>query len=245
VLAHASLTLHQRRFANCYWIPASYTSGQTSYPRRHPTCWFSSIRSFTVPTTPCHAAWTSAPLLTRPQSGNARRITEEIRSGYTGLRSVRSRRILGGVGVGFLATLGVEVGIFCPTPDVQLDDFLQDTPETGIPGEMTQFFWNFCRNRASLLCTTISIDFNSLISFPACWRVGFGNFGKVEVGVGYFSSESTTLVLAQHHKTPDLRPRHRYSASSIIRPPINRTGSTGRCIQLFSLKSARFTVEEN
>ena len=42
-------------------------------------------------------------------------------------------------GVGFLTTLGVEVGFFCPTPDVQLDDFLQHTPKTGIPVEMVQF----------------------------------------------------------------------------------------------------------
>ena len=28
------------------------------------------------------------------------------------------------------------------------------------------FFWNFCWNRGLLLCTTISIDFNSQISFP-------------------------------------------------------------------------------
>jgi len=30
------------------------------------------------------------------------------------------------------------------------------------------FFWNFCWNRNFLLCTTISIDFNSEISFPLC-----------------------------------------------------------------------------
>ena len=35
------------------------------------------------------------------------------------LAGFRSRRFLGGVG--FLTTLGVEVGSFCPTPDVQLD----------------------------------------------------------------------------------------------------------------------------
>ena len=34
-----------------------------------------------------------------------------------------SGRFLGGVGVGFLTTLGVGVGFFCPTPDVQLDNF--------------------------------------------------------------------------------------------------------------------------
>ena len=29
---------HQRRLANCDWMPASHTSGQPSNPRRHPTC---------------------------------------------------------------------------------------------------------------------------------------------------------------------------------------------------------------
>ena len=29
--------------------------------------------------------------------------------------------------------------IFCPTPEVQLDDFLQHTPKLGIPVEMVQF----------------------------------------------------------------------------------------------------------
>jgi len=29
---------HQRRLANCDWMPASYTSGQPPNPRRHQTC---------------------------------------------------------------------------------------------------------------------------------------------------------------------------------------------------------------
>ena len=212
---------HQRRLANCYWIPASYTSGHTSYPRRHPTCWVSSIRNCTVPTTPCHGAWTSAPLLTRPPSGNARRITEEMRSGCTGLRSVRSRRFLGGVG--FLTTLGVEVGFFVRLRMSSWMIFYSTLLKREFLLKWYNFFWNFCRNRGFLLCTTISIDFNSQISFPVCWGVGFGNFGKVGVGnfekvevgvgVGYFTSDSATLVLAQHHKTPYLRPRHRYTPS--------------------------------
>ena len=41
---------------------ASYTSGQPSKPRRHPTCWASSQWSHTVSSTPWHGAWTSAPL---------------------------------------------------------------------------------------------------------------------------------------------------------------------------------------
>ena len=54
---------------------------------------------------------------------------------------VRSRRFLGGVGVGFLATLGVGVGHFCPTPtsDVQLYHLLHHTPKLEIPVEMVKF----------------------------------------------------------------------------------------------------------
>ena len=43
-------------------MPASYTSGQPSNPRRHPTCWASSQWSHTASSTPCHGAWTSVPL---------------------------------------------------------------------------------------------------------------------------------------------------------------------------------------
>jgi len=46
---------------------------------------------------------------------------------------------LGGVGVGFLTTLGVGVRYFCPTLDVQLDQFLHYTPKLGIPVKMVQF----------------------------------------------------------------------------------------------------------
>jgi len=48
----------------------------------------------------------------------------------------------------------------------------------------------------------ISIDFNSQISFPSCEGVGVENFRKSEweilerpeSGVGYFTSDSATLV---------------------------------------------------
>jgi len=39
---------HQRHLANRDWMPASYTSGQPSSSRRHPTCWASSQRNHTV-----------------------------------------------------------------------------------------------------------------------------------------------------------------------------------------------------
>jgi len=52
---------------------------------------------------------------------------------------LRSRRFLGGVGVGFLTALGVRVRFFCPTTDVRLDHFVHYTLELGIPVEMVQF----------------------------------------------------------------------------------------------------------
>jgi len=79
---------------------------------------------------------------------------------------MRSRRFL--VGVGFLTTLGVGVGFFCPTPDVQLDHFLHHAPKLRIPVEVVQFLLKLLLNRDFLLCTTISIDFNSQISFSLC-----------------------------------------------------------------------------
>jgi len=54
-----------------------------------------------------------------------------------GVGVAKSRRFLGGVG--FLTTLGVGVGFFCPTPDVRLDHFLHHTPKLGIPFEMVHF----------------------------------------------------------------------------------------------------------
>ena len=53
---------HQRRLVNCDWMPASYTSGQLSYNRRHPSCWALSQWSYTLSSMPCHGAWTPAPL---------------------------------------------------------------------------------------------------------------------------------------------------------------------------------------
>jgi len=70
-------------------------------------------------------------------------------------------------GVGFLTTMGVGVGFFCPTPEVQLDHFLHHSPKLGIRVEMAQFLLNFVETDF-LLCTTISIGFDSQISFPLC-----------------------------------------------------------------------------
>ena len=57
---------HQRRLANCDWMPASYTSRQSSNPRKNPTCWASSQWSHTISRTPCHGVWTPAPLSAHP-----------------------------------------------------------------------------------------------------------------------------------------------------------------------------------
>ena len=61
-LSTALLTYHQRRLANCDWIPASYASGQPPHPRNHPICWASSQWSRTASSTPYHETWTPAPL---------------------------------------------------------------------------------------------------------------------------------------------------------------------------------------
>ena len=45
-------------------------------------------------------------------------------------------------GVGFLTTVGVGVGFFCPTPDVQLDHFYI----TLLNWEFLLKWYNFCRN---------------------------------------------------------------------------------------------------
>jgi len=72
-----------------------------------------------------------------------------------------SPEVLGGVGVGFLRTLGVGVGFFSPTPEVQLNNFIHCTPKLRI---LTRACWNgtiafeIFIETEFLLCTTISID---------------------------------------------------------------------------------------
>ena len=53
--------------------------------------------------------------------------------------ALKSRRFLGGVGVGFPATLGVGIRFFCQTPATQLDHVLHHAPKLEIPAEMVQF----------------------------------------------------------------------------------------------------------
>jgi len=45
-----------------------------------------------------------------------------------------------------------------------------------------------------LLCPTISTDFKAKFHSLYVEQSGVGNFGKVGVGVGYFTSDSATLV---------------------------------------------------
>ena len=85
-----------------------------------------------------------------------------------------NRMFLGGVG--FPRTLGF--GYFCPTPEIQLNNFLHRTLKLGIPDEMARFLKLSVEH---LLCTTICIGWyllqNCQTSFTFCWRVG--NFGAM------------------------------------------------------------------
>jgi len=51
-------TFHVEDATRTQQMLASYTSGQPSNPRRHPTCWASSQWSHTTSRTPCHGTWT-------------------------------------------------------------------------------------------------------------------------------------------------------------------------------------------
>ena len=69
---------HQRCLGNCDWMPASQTSGQSSYSRCHLTSWALSLRSHIVSSTrshgPGHLLYSA---LTRPTSGNARHLNRD------------------------------------------------------------------------------------------------------------------------------------------------------------------------
>jgi len=73
VWSRSAHTSHQRRLGNGDCMRASYTSGQPSNPRRHPTCWAFSQWSHTVSSTPCPGAWTLS-ALTRLLSADARHL---------------------------------------------------------------------------------------------------------------------------------------------------------------------------
>jgi len=87
-------------------------------------------------------------------------------------RAVRSRRFLVGVGVEFLTTLGVGVGFFCPTPDVQVGHFSITLLNWEFLSKWYNSLRNFCWNRGFLLRGTISSDFNIQISIRLCvWEI--------------------------------------------------------------------------
>ena len=52
---------------------------------------------------------------------------------------------------------GSRSGIFCPTPDSQLDHFLHHTPKLGIPVEMVQLLLKLLLNRR---CLAVHHDFH-------------------------------------------------------------------------------------
>jgi len=66
-------------------------------------------------------------------------------------------------GVGFLTILGVGVGFFCPTPDVQLDQLLNRTLNLGIPVEMVVSFETFVETEIS--CCTSRFPLNLTANF--------------------------------------------------------------------------------
>jgi len=82
-----------------------------------------------------------------------------------GVGIVRSRMFLGEVG--FLATLGVGVGFFCPTPNAQVDHFLHHTPKMGILGKMIQFLLQFVETKISCCAPQFPLIL-SQISIPLC-----------------------------------------------------------------------------
>jgi len=81
---------------------------------------------------------------------------------------VRSRRFLGGVGVGFLTTLRVRVGFFCPTPDVQSDHFLHHYLKLGIPVEMVQILLKLILKQISCCAPRFPLILTDKFSFPFC-----------------------------------------------------------------------------
>jgi len=97
-----------------------------------------------------------------------------------------------------ITTAGVGCVYPAPTPDVQLDHCLDHAPKLGIPVEMVQFLMKL------LLKKRILALYRDFYSF---WQPNFilldsesgvGNFGKVGVGVGHFTSDSATLVFTKH-----------------------------------------------
>jgi len=137
--------------------------------------------------------------------GDPRRLQQDCGAGV-----VRNRRLLGGIGVGFLTALGVGVWFFCPTPtpDVQLDHFLHHTPKLGIPVEMVQFLLklllkqiSFCVPRFPLILTA---KYHSLYAKES--GVGVRNFGKVRVRIWELGVGSRSRIFYLRLRNPGLQP---------------------------------------
>jgi len=73
-------------------------------------------------------------------------------------QSRKESEVLGGVGVGFLTTLGVRVDLFVKLQMSNWIIFKITLLNWEYLFKWYSFFWNFCWSRDFLLCTTISID---------------------------------------------------------------------------------------
>ena len=92
-------------------------------------------------------------------------------------------------GAGFLTTLGVGVGFFCPTttPDVQWDHYLHHTRKLGIPVEMVQFLLKLLLKQRFLAVHHDFHWFQQQPNFiPFVLRSRSRKFCKVEVGSRIF-----------------------------------------------------------
>jgi len=98
---------------------------------------------------------------------------------------VMSRWVLGGVGVwigvgvGFLTTLGVGFFVRLPLRMCNWIIFYITLLNWKFLLKWYNFYWNFCWNRDFLPCTTISIDFNSQISFFLCSSRGWESESEI------------------------------------------------------------------
>jgi len=94
---------------------------------------------------------------------------------------LRSQRFLGGVGVRFLTTLGVRVGFFCLTPDVQLDHFFNHTLKLVIPVEMVVSFEAFVETEISCCAPQFLLIFTAKYH---SFMLRSQKFRKGRIGVG-------------------------------------------------------------
>ena len=105
---------------------------------------------------------------------------------------VRSRRFLGGVEVGFIATLGVGIGFSCPTPTQKSNWILfTSQSEVEIPVETEQFL---LKRLSDQRFPAVNHDFHWLLIATKLLAAklhylpvkemesGVGNFGKIGVG---------------------------------------------------------------